>query len=224
MTIPQYLIVTAGLAFLTSCSPRFLSSAVKPAEVQDLQKFETLSYISLIEKGNRGMVNDTISNTSKEVLHKVLASFNKIPVTGQIIVSDPSVNEKLQLAIANLCISADRQRAIVNLTLPRILDSLLEEKGKRFGLLTITTGFTRTKRNYGGQMAKGVAMGVLTLGMFYQTPVKANSTIYAMIVDAQENNVAFFRKSALQDKEPLNEAVLKRQLQTLFENYFWAKE
>jgi hypothetical protein len=146
-----------------------------------------------------------------------------IPVTGDISVSDTLIQNKIEKEIEFLCISADRQRSISNLKITPMLDSLLEKSGKRFGLITVTTGFTRTKGNYGGQVAKGAAMGLLTLGMYYQTPIKANSTVYAMIVDAKENNIAFFRKSFLQDKEPLDKNVLTKQIQKIFENYFWMK-
>ena len=66
-------------------------------------------------------------------------------------------------------------------------------------------------------------MGLLTMGMYYQTPIKSNSTIYAVIVDNQEKNIAFYRKSILQDKEPTEKEVLVKQIQSLFEKYFWKK-
>jgi len=201
-----------------------LTSDVKPSEVKELQKFQTFAYISLIESGNRGKFNDTISNKSKEIFSEALHSFNnKIPITGEISVSDTIIENKIEKEIKFLCISADKQRSISNLKITPILDSLLENRDKRFGLITVTTGFTRTKGNYGGQIAKGAAMGILTLGMYYQTPIKANSTVYAMIVDSIDNNVAFFRKSFLQDKEPLDKTVLTNQIQKIFENYFLTK-
>ena len=70
----------------------------------------------------------------------------------------------------------------------------------------------------------GAALGILTLGMYYQTPIKAYSTIYVMIVDSRDNNVAFFRKSYLQDREPIDESVLVKQYNKIFEGYFLAKQ
>ena len=45
-----------------------------------------------------------------------------------------------------------------------------------------------------------------------------------MIVDNQEKNIAFYRKDFLQDKEPTEKDVLVKQIQSLFEKYFWEKQ
>jgi hypothetical protein len=145
-------------------------------------------------------------------------------LTGTILPADTIIQKRIEKEVEYLCISADRQRNISGLKLTPVLDSLLEIGGKRFGLITVTTGFTRDKGNYGGQIAKGVAIGILTMGMYNQTPVKANSTIYSMIIDAKENNIAFYKKSSLQNKEPLDKAVLTKQIQKLYEGYFWTKK
>jgi len=201
---------------------KLLTSTVKPNEITNLQKFETLSFITLIEKGNRGEHNDTLSNKSKELFSGVLDSFeNRIRLTGDIYVFDLLTRTKIEKEIEHLCTTADRQKSISKLKLPRTLDSLLETSQNRFGLITVTTGFTRIRGNYGKQIAKGIGLGILTLGMVYSSPIKAHSTVYVAIIDSKDNNIAFFRKSFLQDKEPLNEVVLRKQVQDIFSGYFW---
>lgn len=220
------LLIVLGFFVVSSCTTtKPLTSNVEPSEVTDLQYLGPVSYISLIESGNRAMYNDTISRDSEQLLANVVGNLGtKIPVTGQISVSDTSTKNKLNKEIEFLCISADRQRDIANLKITPIIDSLIKIKGKRFGLITVATGFTRAKGNYGGEIAKGAAVGLLTLGMYVQTPIKSSSTIYVMIVDAKENNVAFFMKSVLQDKDPLDEAVLMKQFQKIFEQYYRTNE
>jgi hypothetical protein len=120
-------------------------------------------------------------------------------------------------------ISASRYTAVSSIKLTPVIDSLLEASNKRFGLITVTRGFTRGKGNFSSQIAKGVLIGIVTLGMYYQVPIKANSTLFAMIVDAKDNNVAFFKELSGQDKEPLNKTVLEKQINELFEGYFWTK-
>ena len=44
-----------------------------------------------------------------------------------------------------------------------------------------------------------------------------------MIVDAKENNVAFFNNSYLQDEEPIDSIVINKQVQRIFNGYFWEK-
>lgn len=214
-----YLIV--GALFVCSCTiTKPLTSNVQPTEVNEIQRFETFSYITLIEGGNTQKYNDTISTKAKEIFQETLIKFNTIPLTGNINSTDTVIQKRIEREIQYLCVSADRNRNISGLKLTPVLDSLLDNKGKRFGLITIATGFTRAKGNYGGQIAKGAAIGILTLGMYSQSPIKANSTVYAMILDAQENSIAFFRKSVLQNKDPLDKDVMAKQIQRLFEGYF----
>ncbi len=224
MTQTRLLCLFAALTFLNSCTTsKALTSKVLPTEVNDIQRFETFSYITLIEAGNKGKLNDTLSRKVKEIFHEALTSFSSIPLTGTIYAKDITVQKEIEREVEYLCLSADSQRSISGLKLTPVLDSLLDVGGKRFGLITITTGFTRAKGNYGGQIAKGAAIGILTLGLGTQTPIKATSTVYAMIVDAKDNNVAFFRKSFLQDKEPLDKSIMTKQIQKIFDGYFWKK-
>ena len=216
-----YLILSCII--LSSCTAtRLLTSNVQPAEVTNLKLLEPYSYVSMIKKGNRGQVDDSISDISKQLNINVLKNFNgQLPITGDIILTDPAINKTLEKEYENLVLTADRNKNIANLKITPTLDKILEANDTRFGLIVICTGFTRLKGNYGKEIVKGAALGILTLGMYYQTPIKAYSTIYVMIVDSKEDNVAFYRKSFKQDLEPLDQSVLTSQYKKIFEGYFW---
>lgn len=210
-----------SIFFFCSCAYKPLTSGVRSKDINDLQKFETFSYIALVKKGNKAFINDSVSKKSKEIFDETLATFDKLPLAGTITVNDTAIFSQIENEIAMLVFTADKNRKISNLNLTPAIDSLLEAKGKRFGLLIVTTGFTRTKANLVLQELKGAAVGLFTLGLFYLSPIKANSTAYAMIVDAKENNIAFFKKSYLYEKEPLDKDVIRLQINLLFDRYFW---
>ena len=224
----KYLNITLILTcyVFSSCTPtKILTSNVNPTEVTDLKLLEPFSYISMIKKGNRGQLDDSISSISKQLNINILKNFNgEIPITGDIILTDTTINKTLEKEYENLILTADRNKNISNLKITPTLDKILETNDTRFGLIVICTGFTRAKGNYGKQIAKGAGLAILTLGMYYQTPIKAYSTIYAMIVDSKEDNIAFYRKSFLQDKEPLDESVLTKQIKDIFKGYFWTEK
>jgi len=202
-----------------------LTSNVQASEVTDLKLLEPYSYISMIKKGNRGQLDDSISAVSKQMNINVIKGFNgQIPITGDIFLTDSAINKTLEEEYENLILTADRNKNITNLRITPTLDKVLEANNTRFGLIVICTGFTRIKGNYGKEIAKGAALGILTLGMYYQTPVKAYSTIYAMIVDSKEDNVAFYRKSFKQNMKPLDQSVLTNQYKKIFEGYFLTKK
>jgi hypothetical protein len=179
----------------------------------------------MIKKGNRGQIDDSISFISNQLVFNVLENYKgQLPLTGEIILSDTAIKNSLEKEYELLMLTADRTKNITNLKITPTIDKILEANDTRFGLIIINTGFTRSKGNYGKEIAKGAALGILTLGMYYQTPVKAYSTIYAMIVDSKDDNIAFFKKSFLQDKEPLDESVLMKQFKKIFEGYFWTSK
>ncbi|HOY50896.1 MAG TPA: hypothetical protein P5086_12395 [Prolixibacteraceae bacterium] len=217
------LLVCCGFVACTVTKP--LTSDVTPAEVTDLKLLEPYSYISMIKKGNRGELDDSISAVSKQLNIDALKSFSgKIPLKGEIFLADTAVNHKLEKEYEYLLLTADKNKNITNLRITPTLDKVLESNETRFGLVVVASGFTRVKGNYGKQVMKGAALGLLTMGMYVQTPVKSYSTVYAMIVDAQKDNVTFFRKSYLPDQEPINPNVLTKQYEDIFEKYFWPKE
>ncbi len=225
MKILKIILVLFCCGFVSCTVTKPLTSDVTPAEVTDLKLLEPYSYISMIKKGNQGELDDSISDVSKQMNIDALKGFSgKIPLTGEIFLTDTAVNHKLEKEYEHLLLAADRNKEITHLRITPMLDKVLESNETRFGLVIVTSGFTRVKGNYGKQVLKGAAIGILTMGMYVQTPVKAYSTIYAMIVDGQKDNVAFFRKSFLQDQEPINPNILSKQYEDIFEKYFWPKK
>ena len=208
---------------LSSCTTtKLLTSNVQPSEVTDIKLLEPYSYISMIKQGNNGQLDDSISSVSKELNINILRNlYGQIPVTGEIILSDHDTNETLEQEVESLVQIADRSKDISYVRITPTLDKILEANEARFGLIIVCAGFTREKGNYGKEIVKGAALGLLTMGMYYQTPIKAHSTIYAMIVDSEQDNVAFYRKSFKQDMEPLDHIVLTEQYKKIFKGYFW---
>ena len=207
----------------SSCSgSKVLTSEVLPNEITEMIKIEPFSYISLIEKANRGVYNDSISSSTKTLLNESLNIFKeKLRLSPEeIIITDPTERIKLEQELNFLIMTAERNRAIENIQITPLIDSLVTANDKRFALIIIQSGFTRKKNNYGSQIAKGIGMGILTMGMYYQTPIKSRSIIYAMIVDNQNKSIAFYNKSILQDKEPTEKENIIKQLNRIFENYF----
>lgn len=68
------LLVCCGFVACTVTKP--LTSDVTPAEVTDLKLLEPYSYISMIKKGNRGELDDSISAVSKQLNIDALKSFS----------------------------------------------------------------------------------------------------------------------------------------------------
>jgi hypothetical protein len=221
-------ILLATLLSFTACDVnKALVSTVKPIEIKELSYFPPQSYISLIKRGNEGRYNDSLSIISDSLFKKIAQhGFGKrMPLSGVFEISDTSVMAKIRRESEYLCMLIDYDRTLQNVKITRTLDSILEKRGQRFALISVATGFTRAKGNYAGQVAQGIGVGILTLGMYVQTPVKSGSTTYFLIVDSKDNNVAFFKKSIAQKEgEPLDEQTIFDHFRSSFEGYFWQSE
>jgi len=214
----------------TSCSSsKFLTSGVNSNEITEMLKIEPFSYIYYIEKGNQEIFNDSlsyiaenlISETMEMLSYKLRLSSDKVDLT------DANDLETLSDELDFLISSAVNSKNVRDIPITPFLESILTDNSQRFGLIIVQNGFSRTKGNYGGQLAKAIGMGivtgVLTGVSFYQTPVKANSTLYALIVDNQNKNIAFFNKSILQGSEPVVRENIIKQINKVFEKYLWGK-
>ena len=215
----------------TSCSKqKFITSGIQSVEINDMLKIQPFAYISLIEKGNRDVFNDSISSNTKIILNESLEMFReKLHLSSEELnITDTHITEELKQEIDLLISSVQSNKDIKNIPITPLIESLLNTNEKRFGLIIVQYGFTRVKGNYGGQIVKGIGIGILT-GLLtgvsvYQNPIKANSTLHAIIVDNQNKNVAFYNKSVLQDNEPTKKENIIKQLNKIFENYFWKKQ
>jgi len=116
-----------------------------------------------------------------------------------------------------------QRKKLNGIPLPYTIDSILKINNQRFALATIASGFGRTKGNYRGQVAKGAAIGILTLGMAIPTPIKSNLTLYAFIFDSDKDEITYYNKSMPVEKEPTDQQVIEKQLMKLFNGYLYDK-
>ena len=216
------------VALCVSCSSsKLYTSGVRPFEINEMIKFEPLSFISLIEKWHNGVYDDSISGYAQYEINEALESFRKSLRLSpdEILMMDDNEREQFEQEVDFLISTAERNKKKFNIPITPLIESLLSEYDQRFGLIILQDGFTRTKRNYRNQVALSIGMGILTgisTGVAtYQTPVKSNSILYAIIVDNKEKNVAFFNKSVLQNKEPTDQESIIKQLNVIFMKYFW---
>jgi predicted small secreted protein len=222
----------AVLAFiLSSCSTtELLTSDVKSSSVTDIQYFEPLSYVS----GDKAH-NDSLSCNSKQLISEVLQEFkDKISITGTIVVTNNSIKQRLEKDIENLLMAANdiKVLSISGIRITPLIDSLLESNSKRFGLITLAGGYIRTHSYNAKQkalqatsaIAIGVPLFILTQGSVHSSLFsgsnKVYSSLYVMIVDADQDNIAFYRKSS-KNADPTDKNVLRDQLKKIFKGYYF---
>ena len=205
--------------FFASCTANrgFVSSLTR-ADIRQVQQFEPLNYVGIIEKGNNITHSDSLTEVAKTLFEKELSRNKTLPVKGHIVIEDTVVNNKVQYEIYMLMNYLENNVKAKDIPIPPVIDSILEARNERFGLLAYNWGFTRTGGNYAGEIGKGVLIGVLTMGTMYTVPYKDMSKCGLIIVDSKYNNLAYVA-TANRESNPLKAETYRKQMEDLLKKY-----
>jgi hypothetical protein len=218
-------ILLLGIIFQSCVTNKYLSSTTPINEVSNIEYFEPYSYIQLIKKGNKSQLNDSLSIQSKQILDSVIYSNMRLyRIKNKITLKNKTINQKVENELSFLIQSAMEKSKLEGIKITPVIDSILESRNQRFAIGIVATGFGRRKGNYGGQVAKGVVVGVLTLGLFTPIPIKSNLSLYSIIVDSEKNEIAFYKKTLPIEKSPTDPYIIKKQLDKIYENYLFKKK
>jgi hypothetical protein len=214
------LLLLTGAALTAAAKSKVLKSKVNPDEVTSLQFFEPIAFIRHIETGNEAVFNDSMSAISRQILSKLLVGYRQeLHLSGTITLPDTGIRRKVILELVSVINRVVRYGNLYCVKPTPVIDSVLSSRGSRFGLCTVSLGFTRVKGNYGKEFAKSKALGILMNGWDYENPVPFNSSVFEIIFDAREHEVAFFGISG-KPENPLNEESLQKRFREAFKGYF----
>lgn len=193
-------------------------STEAPSLVADVKIVPAISRLSLIIEGNKSAFNDSLSFAANIILKKVL-EVNTKKVKAVDFLNDGNIDSVQRTkAIIKLFNEILKNKKLDSVKIPEEFNVLYSDSAK-YILVVFQRGFTREKGNFGKQVGKSVATGILTLGMAYSSPIKFNSSIYACIVNNEAKKVSFFNNSELQI-DPLKHDDVQKQFLKLFEKYF----
>lgn len=216
-SIMAFSIMLVGLFASCTANRGFVSSLTR-ADIRQVQQFEPLNYVGIIEKGNNISYNDSLTDVAKALFEKELSRSKTIPVKGNVVIEDSLVNKRVQNEIYLLMNYVENNVRAKDLPIPPTIDSILEARNERFGLLAYNWGFTRIGGNYAGQIGKGVLIGVLTMGTMYTVPYKDMSRCGIIIVDSKYNNLAYVA-TANRESNPLKAETYRKQMEDLLKKY-----
>lgn len=218
----QLLYPAVLLSLLVSCSATQVStSGLRQSDINDMAYFKPMAAIGLIVKGNHDQFNDSLTTIASNLQANVVHSLSRlIHVTTDILMTDNNTGNRIETEMYSLIKECTDREIVKDIPITPLIDSLLEKSGKRYGLITLNVGFTRVDGNFENQGVKLTAIGLLSLGMFAEEPIRANSTIFTIIADSKENHLVFYCKTSSDGKEPLDSNVLTKQMQKTFNRSF----
>lgn len=194
------IIITSVLVggFMLSCSTnRGFVSSLTSADIQRVIQFDPLTFIQS-SKGDTLKYNDSLSVIAKSLFETELSRSKTLPIKGNLVIEDSDVNSRIQdetYALMNLVNNVN----VKSIPIPPTIDSILEARNERFGLLVYNYGFIRS------------------LGTVYTLPYKdTNSEI--IIVDSQNNNLVYVA-IAMRESNPLKAETYRKQIEDLLKKY-----
>ena len=213
------------LILLNSCASTMLTSANTQAhEITDIGNFETISIIRLIEKGNQSKPSDSLSILSSKIMDSIITNTSNPKIANHFDIQDKKLQARVENDILKTVTEIRTKKKLDQIRTTPLMDSIVKNQNQRFALCIINAGFDRKKGNYGNQIAKGIGVGILTMGMYTPVPIKANTSMYAMIFDAQKSSVVFYNTIPVIEKSPTDKKNLSQLYNKIFEGYFYNKK
>ncbi|MEJ8597802.1 hypothetical protein JSO62_03735 [Riemerella anatipestifer] len=214
-----------ALLVLNSCASMMLNDkSIQPSEISNLGNFETISMIRLIKKGNQSEPSDSLSNLSSKIMDSIIWSSSSPKITTKFNLTDEKLKKRVEDDILKTMLHIRDTRKLDHIKTTPVMDSVVKAQNQRFALCVVNTGFDRRKGNYGNQIAKGVGIGILTMGMYTPVPIKANTAVDVMIFDAEKSTVIFYNMIPFVEKSPTDKKNLGQLYSKLFEGFFYKKE
>lgn len=214
-------ILAATLILLSSCAATMLTDkTVKPADITDLANAETVSMIHFIEKGNRMMPNDSLSLVSTRVLDSIALASQNPRLLRTLAIADTATRRQYRADILGTIEQIMKTKKIEQVRTTPLMDSIARSQNQRYTLCLVNAGFARKKGNYTNQIAKGIGIGILTMGLVTPVPVKATTSMYAMIYDAERSSVVFYNSLPPVEKSPVDPLNLAKLYSNLYNGYF----
>lgn len=176
--------------------------------------------MSYVEQKNQAVLSDSLSLVAKMVLDSVIQNNGIFKSGNKIILVDDSHKKDVNQELGHLFNKLLSSKKIEGIKIPPALDSVMKANGQRFAFATAISGFDRRSGNYAGQVAKGVGIGILTLGMYAPVPYKSIVTLYGMILDREKGEAIFSNRTLPLEKSPTRKNVVEKQYKALLKPYF----
>lgn len=211
-------------AILISCSVgKSFQTSTPASEILSIAYFEPMSFVHYIEKGNQSVLSDSLSAITKNKLDSLLMKYqNRLRLSKKLQFENEISRSIFNSQTGRLANTITRQRSLNGISIPQLIDSIMEKNNTRFALSIVASGFGRRKGNYEGQVAKGIGVGVLTLGLYTPVPVKSSLVLYGFIFDSKKDEVTYFKRQVSNKQiNPTDSESIEWMLRELFNNYLY---
>ena len=219
-----YFFALIALFSFTSCQTGYVAQGIKANQVKDIACLPAIVSIQVIEQGNQGLHDPFLSQKAASEYKSLIGIPHNQKFLHLSSDSLPEMPINLQRRIMNeghyIVAQAIGQRSVQNIPISPTIDSVLEANNKRYGMICVENGFTRTKQNRRDKTGETIGIGLLTLGMYVPISYSSGVTMYCALVDAQTNQTIYCHSAQMTDNEPDNPETIGKLLSAVFRDFF----
>ena len=217
--------VLLAAALLCSCASSRYAVGFSAGQVGEMALFTPDSYVNYIDEKGMTVFHDSLSAVASSVLEEAVleSGVPVVKVLGTDFQEASSVKD-----FARMVIGQPSRRMSFLVPVPDAIDRRLEAEGMRYGLILVSDGMDRDVRGYRKDIAVGVALGIVTGvvsallgggGYSYSAPYRNSSSIWAIVVDAEEDRIVFYDDSPEREISPLKKSGVRAQVSTLLKAF-----
>ena len=215
------------ILFIYSCSVnRPLKTSTPTSEILSLSYFDPIAFINYVEKGNKSVPIDSLSAITKHKLDSLMHKHkSRLRLSNELTFENEISKSIFNSETGRLAEAITRQRSLNDIKITPVIDSIMEKNNTRFAMSVVAVGFGRRKGNYGGQVAKGIGVGILTLGTVTPVPTKSSLNLYGFIFDSKKDEVTYYNRQ-IPNKEvsPTDLESIEKLLLESFNGYLYEQK
>lgn len=178
--------------------------------------FSPITSIGYIEKEELVQHSDSISLQTATVLKNLLFK-QKVRLKYDFILPplDTATTNTIQYELDNIVNGEPYNDLKKKWLLPPYIDSILMESGYTYGMIFYQNGFLRKKSNFRGQVWKSIAVGVLSMGSYINTPQKSQANLYSFWLDGKRKTIQCIGKEDGDGKGPTDTKTVEEQVNNI---------
>ncbi|TDB60869.1 hypothetical protein [Arundinibacter roseus] len=113
------LVLIVAAALLSSCNPTaYISQSFNPSNMKGIGYFEPQAYISVVQKGNRALPNDSLSGVAQYLLDSIIGHSRTFKTVRRMESPDFVVQQKIHVELNNTFSQVMRNKTIEGVALP----------------------------------------------------------------------------------------------------------
>lgn len=209
-----YIFFLVGIA-ATSCAPnRIFHKSYNRSLMDTVYHFPSLAWVNIIEKGNHAVLNDSLSVLSGKILDSLIWNDTSIRAI-RIEMDDSLVMQNCNIELLGIFNNILETGTISSLSIPPNIRQIIQAGNHRYYMASLIEGFGRKGSNYAKQIGKGIAVGILTLGLYTPVPNKSRTRLMSFIIDKHLMKIIFFSSTIPIEKSPTEIKVIKKEYQKI---------